>query len=96
MGRSTRLQVPAPRLSPVPRTRQTRVSLADANWEGAKAAEEFTHPCILRFPSSLSEGCKERVQKRKRRKMPPVGAHYRFVLGLYVCNCASFQEPLAM
>lgn len=30
--------------------------------------EEFTHPCVLRFPSGLSEGCKEFVDEKEKEK----------------------------
>ena len=47
---------------------QTRVFVQDTNWGGAKQMEEFTHPRVLRLPSSLSEGCKEFVDKKEKAK----------------------------
>lgn len=47
---------------------QTRVFMQGTNWEGAKQMEEFAHPCVLRFPSSLSEGCEEFAEKKEKAK----------------------------
>lgn len=44
---------------------QSRVFMPGTNWEGALQMEESTHPCVVRFPRSLLEGCKEFVGKKK-------------------------------
>lgn len=46
---------------------QTRVFMPDANGEGEKQMEEFTHPGV-RFPSSPSKGCEEFVDMKEKEK----------------------------